>query len=164
MTVKQTLISQIEAAFDAAGWQYRKVEQQPVIECEFEAYNAKVAMHLQAFEELSTASVMAQLSFRIPPASRLPVWDALMRINLTLNVGNFEANIETGEVFFRISNVFAKGLVDDEIITSLVRTAIVEMDRITPFLAELNRQPQQPIDALLAREDLLPPIGEESTT
>ncbi|MCP4848788.1 MAG: YbjN domain-containing protein [Verrucomicrobiaceae bacterium] len=164
MTVKQTLISQIEAAFDAAGWQYRKVEQQPVIECEFEAYNAKVAMHLQAFEELSTASVMAQLSFRIPPASRLPVWDALMRTNLTLNVGNFEANIETGEVFFRISNVFAKGLVDDEIITSLVRTAIVEMDRITPFLAELNRQPQQPIDALLAREDLLPPIGEESTT
>ena len=164
MAVKQTLISQIEAAFDAAGWQYRKVEQQPVIECEFEAYNAKVAMHLQAFEELSTASVMAQLSFRIPPASRVPVWDALMRTNLTLNVGNFEANIETGEVFFRISNVFVDGLVDGGIITSLVRTAIVEMDRITPFLAELNRQPQQPIDALLAREDLLPPIGEESTT
>ena len=163
MAVKQTLISQIEAAFDAAGWQYRKVEQQPVIECEFEAYNAKVAMHLQAFEELSTASVMAQLSFRIPPASRVPVWDALMRTNLTLNVGNFEANIETGEVFFRISNVFVDGLVDGGIITSLVRTAIVEMDRITPFLAELNRQPQQPIDALLAREDLLPPIGEEST-
>jgi len=164
VAVKQTLISQIEAAFDAAGWQYRKVEQQPVIECEFEAYNAKVAMHLQAFEELSTASVMAQLSFRIPPASRVPVWDALMRTNLTLNVGNFEANIETGEVFFRISNVFVDGLVDGGIITSLVRTAIVEMDRITPFLAELNRQPQQPIDALLAREDLLPPIGEESTT
>ncbi len=135
-----------------------------MIECEFEAYNAKVAMHLQAFEELSTASIMAQLSFRIPPISRAPVWDALMRTNLTLNVGNFEANIETGEVFFRISNVFVDGLVDGGIITSLVRTAIVEMDRITPFLAELNRQPQQPIDALLAREDLLPPIGEESTT
>jgi len=161
--VKQTLISQIEATFDSTGWQYRKVEQQPVIECEFEAYNAKVAMHIQAFEELSTASIMAQLSFRIPPASRLPVWDALMRTNLTLNVGNFEANIETGEVFFRISNVFAEGCVDDGIITSLVRTAIVEMDRITPFLAELNRQPQQPIDALLAREDLLPPVSGEAT-
>ena len=161
--MKQTLISQIEATFDSTGWQYRKVEQQPVIECEFEAYNAKVAMHIQAFEELSTASIMAQLSFRIPPASRLPVWDALMRTNLTLNVGNFEANIETGEVFFRISNVFAEGCVDDGIITSLVRTAIVEMDRITPFLAELNRQPQQPIDALLAREDLLPPVSGEAT-
>ena len=161
--MKQTLISQIEATFDSTGWQYRKVEQQPVIECEFEAYNAKVAMHIQAFEELSTASIMAQLSFRIPPASRLPVWDALMRTNLTLNVGNFEANIETGEVFFRISNVFAEGCVDDGIITSLVRTAIVEMDRITPFLAELNRQPQQPVDTLLAREDLLPPVSGEAT-
>ena len=161
--MKQTLIRQIEATFDSTGWQYRKVEQQPVIECEFEAYNAKVAMHIQAFEELSTASIMAQLSFRIPPASRLPVWDALMRTNLTLNVGNFEANIETGEVFFRISNVFAEGCVDDGIITSLVRTAIVEMDRITPFLAELNRQPQQPVDTLLAREDLLPPVSGEAT-
>ena len=161
--MKETLISQIEAAFEAAGWQYRKVEQQPVIECEFEAYHAKVAMHVQAFEELSTASIMAQLSFRIKPASRLPVWDALMRTNLTLNVGNFEANIETGEVFFRISNVFSGGSIDNGVITSLVRTAIVEMDRITPFLAELNRQPQQPIDALLAREDLLPPVSSESS-
>jgi len=160
---QQTLISQIEAAFDAAGWQYRKVEQQPVLECEFEAYNAKVAMHVQAFEELSTASVMAQLSFHILPASRMSVSEALMRTNLTLNVGNFEVNPDSGEVFFRASNVFAEGAADLGIITSLVRTAIVEMDRITPFLAELNRQPQQPIDALLAREDLLPPIGKEST-
>ena len=86
-----------------------------------------------------------------------------MRTNLTLNVGNFEVNPDSGEVFFRASNVFAGGAADLGIITSLVRTAIVEMDRITPFLAELNRQPQQPIDALLAREDLLPPIGKEST-
>ena len=162
--MKKTLISQIEAAFDATGWQYRKVDQQPVIECEFEAYHAKVPMHVQAFEELSTASIMAQLSFRIQPVSRLPAWDALMRTNLTLNVGNFEANIETGEVFFRISNVFAEGIINSGIITSLVRTAIVEMDRMTPFLAELNRQPQQPIDALLAREDLLPPVSDESTS
>ena len=135
-----------------------------MIECEFEAYHAKVPMHVQTFEELSTASIMAQLSFRIQPASRLPVWDALMRTNLTLNVGNFEANIETGEVFFRISNVFSEGIINSGIITSLVRTAIVEMDRMTPFLAELNRQPQQPIDALLAREDLLPPVSDESTS
>ena len=162
--MKKTLISQIEAAFDTTGWQYRKVDQQPVIECEFEAYHAKVPMHVQAFEELSTASIMAQLSFRIQPVSRLPVWDALMRTNLTLNVGNFEANIETGEVFFRISNVFSEGIINSGIITSLVRTAIVEMDRMTPFLAELNRQPQQPIDALLAREDLLPPVSDESTS
>ncbi len=162
--MKKTLISQIETAFDTTGWQYRKVDQQPVIECEFEAYHAKVPMHVQAFEELSTASIMAQLSFRIQPVSRLPVWDALMRTNLTLNVGNFEANIETGEVFFRISNVFSEGIINSGIITSLVRTAIVEMDRMTPFLAELNRQPQQPIDALLAREDLLPPVSGESTS
>jgi hypothetical protein len=158
---KQSLISQIEAAFNAAGWQYRKVEQQPVLECEFEAYHAKVAMHVQAFEELSTASVMAQLSFHVLPASRVSVCEALMRTNLTLNVGNFETNPDSGEVFFRAGNVFAEGAADLGIITSLVRTAIVEMDRITPFLAELNRHPQQPIGALLAREDLLPPANKE---
>ena len=32
------------------------------------------------------------------------------------------------------------------------------MDRITPFLAEINKNPNQPIAELLNRKDLLPEI------
>ena len=47
-------------------------------------------------------------------------------------------------------------------ITSLVRVAIVEMDRITPYMAEINNNPNQPIAQLLERKDLLPEIESKS--
>ena len=75
-----------------------------------------------------------------------------------LNLGNFEANPVNGEVYFRISNVFADYSFKQEMITSLVRVAIVEMDRITPYMAEINNNPNQPIAQLLERKDLLPEI------
>jgi len=159
----QTLIEHVETAFRAAGWQFRRVEDQPVVESEFEAHHAKVPLHVQAFDELGIISVVARLSFNVSPAAKVSVSEALMRTNLSLNIGNFETDPDSGEVFFRATNVFPRGECEPSVIASLVRTAVVEMDRLTPFLAELERQPIQPIAALLAREDLLPTIGEPTS-
>ena len=89
--------------------------------------------------------------------------DALMRTNITLNLGNFEANPVSGEVYFRITNVFPDYNFNPDIVTSLVRVAIVEMDRVTPFLSELNKNPNQPIAQLLERKDLLPEFENEGS-
>ncbi len=161
MSDNQPLIQQAEAAFRAAGWQFRPVEGKAVLESEFEAHNAKVPMHVQAFDEIGVLSVVARLSFAVSPPARPAVFEALMRTNLTLNIGNFEADAEGGAVFFRVANVFPGAAAEPSAIASLVRTAVVEMDRITPFLAELERQPAQPVAALLAREDLLPAVGDQ---
>jgi hypothetical protein len=155
------LIQQAAAAFEAAGWQFRAIEGKPVLESEFEAHHAKIPLHVQAFDEIDVLAVVARLSFAVAPASRDAAHDALMRTNLTLNIGNFEAAPDSGEVFFRATNVFPGGKAEPSVVASLVRTAIVEMDRITPFLAELQRDPAQNIPALLAREDLLPEFGDQ---
>lgn len=153
------LIDKVAAAFDAAGWQYRRVEGQPVVESEFEAHHAKVPLHVQAFDDPGIVSVVARLSFALSPAAMLPALEAISRTNLTLNIGNFEADPDSGEVYFRATNVFPGGAAEAPIVASLVRTAVVEMDRFTPYLSELEREPMQPVPALLAREDLLPEVG-----
>ena len=158
------LIEQVEAAFQSAGWQFRRVGDQQVVESEFEAHHAKVPLHVQAFDEPGILSVVARLSFAISPASRTRSFEAMMRTNLTLTIGNFESEPDSGEVFFRATNVFPEGKASPSVIASLVRTAVVEMDRITPFLAELERDPGQDVTALLAREDLLPQIADLTTT
>jgi len=155
------LIEQTADAFRSAGWQFRPVEGQPVIECEFEAHHAKVPLHVQAFDELGALSVVGRLSFDVEPAALAAACEALMRTNLALSIGNFEMNPDSGEVFFRATNVFPGGAGEPSIIASLVRSAVVEIDRITPFLGELNRQPQQSVPALLAREDLLPQVDDQ---
>lgn len=154
------LIEQIVAAFEAAGWQYRRVDGQAVIESEFEAHSAKVPLHVQGFDQLGIISAVARLSFTIRPAALAATLELLSRTNLTLTVGNFECDPDAAEVFFRSSNVFPGNNPDPSSILSLVRNAVVEMDRLTPFLSELQNEPMQSIPALMARQDLLPEIGE----
>ena len=154
----ESLLIKVKESFDSAKWQFREVPEKKVIESEFEAHHAKIPLHVQAFEELGAISVVSRLSFTVNSAAQASIHDALMRTNIALTIGNFEANPENGEVYFRITNVFSDEPRDVEIITSLVRTAIVEMDRITPYLAEIMRDPNQSISNLLARKDLLPEI------
>ena len=121
------------------------------------------SVHAQSFDELMAISVVSRLSFSILPKSMRSALDALMRTNITLNLGNFEANPVSGEVYFRITNVFPDYNFNPDIVTSLVRVAIVEMDRVTPFLSELNKNPNQPIAQLLERKDLLPEFENEGS-
>ena len=162
-TTEQDLYIKIKEAFNSASWEFREIPDKKVIEAEFEAHHAKVPLHAQSFEELMAISVVSRLSFSILPKSIRSALDALMRTNITLNLGNFEANPVSGEVYFRITNVFPDYNFNPDIVTSLVRVAIVEMDRVTPFLSELNKNPNQPIAQLLERKDLLPEFENEGS-
>ena len=162
-TTEQDLYIKIKEAFNSASWEFREIPDKKVIEAEFEAHHAKVPLHAQSFEELMAISVVSRLSFSILPKSMRSALDALMRTNITLNLGNFEANPVSGEVYFRITNVFPDYNFNPDIVTSLVRVAIVEMDRVTPFLSELNKNPNQPIAQLLERKDLLPEFDNEGS-
>ena len=163
VTTEQDLYIKIKEAFNSASWEFREIPDKRVIEAEFEAHHAKVPLHAQSFEELMAISVVSRLSFSILPKSMRSALDALMRTNITLNLGNFEANPVSGEVYFRITNVFPDYNFNPDIVTSLVRVAIVEMDRVTPFLSELNKNPNQPIAQLLERKDLLPEFENEGS-
>ena len=163
VTAEQDLYIKIKEAFNSVNWEFREIESKKVLEAEFEAHHTKVPLHAQAFEELMAISIVSRLSFSILPKSRRSALDALMRTNITLNIGNFEANPVNGDVYFRITNVFPDHDFSPDIITSLVRVAIVEMDRVTPFLAEINKNPNQPIAQLLERKDLLPEFENDVT-
>ena len=163
VTAEQDLYIKIKEAFNSVNWEFREIENKKVLEAEFEAHHTKVPLHAQAFEELMAISIVSRLSFSILPKSMRSALDALMRTNITLNIGNFEANPVNGDVYFRITNVFPDHDFSPDIITSLVRVAIVEMDRVTPFLAEINKNPNQPIAQLLERKDLLPELENDVT-
>ena len=98
VTDQPNLYTKIKEAFGLAKWEYREIEDKNVIEAEFEAHHTKIPLHAQSFEELMAISVVSRLSFPIVPKSMSAAIDALMRTNITLNLGNFEANPVNGEV------------------------------------------------------------------
>lgn len=154
-------------AFKSMGWAYHPVPDQEVIEAAFEAHHAKVPLHVQSFEGADMLSVVATASFPCPPTHRAAVSELLMRTNKDLTLGNFELEWDRGQVMFRVTNVFPSHRYDEKIIAGLVHNAVAEMDRLTPFLAEVCKTPPGElmllrIPDLLKREDLLPPVPEES--
>lgn len=149
--------------FKKADWIYRKVPDLEVIEADFEAHRAKVLLHVQSFGESGIMSVVANASFPVPRSHYLQVSELLMRTNKELNLGNFELDWDSGLVMFRVTNAFPTNRFDEPIIHSLVHSAVVEMDRLTPFLSDVCRTPKGEllllnISELLRREDLLPPV------
>lgn len=157
-------------AFKKQGWAYRKVEGQEVIESDFEAHHTKVSLHVQCFGESGIMSVVAGVSFPVPRMHFLAVTELLMRVNKDLTVGNFELEWDSGQVLFRVTNVFPPNRADERIVSGLVHAAVAEVDRVTPFLGEVCKTPKGEllllrIPELLRREELLPPepVVEEVT-
>ena len=160
------LFAQVIDAFSQAGWECRRVEGREVVEADFEAHHAKVSLHVQAFPEVGGIAVVSECGIRVSEAQRAAAAELLMRTNKELTLGNFEMDWDSGTVFFRISNVFGDGGVDASILASLVRTNVVETDRITPFLGELVSAGKKgewiDVAHLMSREDLLPQLGHEN--
>ncbi len=155
-------------AFKSMGWQYRVVPGQEVVECAFEAHHTKVILHAQSHSEASIVTIVASSSLLAPPSHFRAVAELVMRTNKELNVGGFEFDWDSGQVMFRVSNVFAKLRADPRIIAGLAHTSVAEMDRLTPFLIELIRVstlelPVFSVRDLLARQDLLPALGQPAS-
>ncbi len=159
-----SLYSSIKNAFEKADWAFAEVAGQEVIRAGFEAHHTRVDLHVQAFEKLSTVSVVSESSNKTSdPAKRERLAELTMRVNQTLTVGNFEMDWEAGRLMFRLSNIFSTPEGDLSIIQGLIHNTVGEMDRIAPLegmifqsdgpaLAALN------LKALMQRDDLLPPV------
>jgi len=152
-------------AFKSMGWKYRVVPDQEVVECAFEAHHTKVILHAQSYGEAGIVTIVASSSLQSPHSHFRAVSELIMRTNKELNLGNFEFDWDGGQVMFRVSNVFGKLRADPRIIAGLAHTAVAEMDRFTPFLAELIRVstlelPVFSVRDLLARQDLLPAVAQ----
>ncbi|MDP6206743.1 MAG: hypothetical protein QGG01_00445, partial [Roseibacillus sp.] len=87
--------------------------------------------------------------------------------NKQLTLGSFEFDFDRQHLVFRITNLFDREQFDADIVSSMVHCAIAELDRIVPLLGTLLKTPANllsdlSLPLLLEREDLLPPVPEES--
>ncbi|MFT5467794.1 MAG: hypothetical protein ACI8UO_002901 [Verrucomicrobiales bacterium] len=162
----EQLLSHISLTFESNGWAFANVEGADVIEAGFEAHHGRVRLHVQGFPPLNAVSVVSQSPIRAENADhRVKIVELLMRANHELTVGAFELDWDTGQTIFRATNLFSRGKFDSSILTGLVESAIVEMDRLAPVLdliakADRSELPELDVQQLLGREDLLPPVGD----
>ena len=145
------------------GWEYQRVQGQEVIRLDFQARSGSIPVIAQAFAAIGAVGVTSEPSWPASrPAPMAKLAELLMRVNLQLTIGNFEADWDEARLYFRITNVFPEGVnPPPAIVAGLVHAAVAEADRMNYLLRELARCPEDElgrfdIGRLLRREDIFP--------
>jgi hypothetical protein len=88
----------------------------------------------QAYEERGQAAVYSVLPEKVPAEHRAAMAELHTRINYGLVLGNFEMDLEDGEVRFKASADFGGAEPDTPALKPLVAVALLQFDRWLPAL------------------------------
>ena len=165
MKVHSRQILSVNDVYGEHGWHAELVEGADVIQSVFEAHHTQVEVITQAYVPLNALCVTSECPVEVPMSHFIAAMELFMRANKQLNLGNLEYDIDRQRLVFRVSNVFEKEIYDKDIVSSMVHTAIAEVDRFIPYLMTVLKTreellPDLSIERLLMREDFIPPVPE----
>jgi hypothetical protein len=151
----------VREVFDELGYAYVEVGGRgDVIEAGFEAHHTRIYVHVQVFEERGLLIVGGRGSVVLGEMHRRAGAELLMRMNRELVLGSLELDMDSGQVLYRASLLVGGGDVPGRgVIGALVHDAVAELDRATPYVAELGRMGEREMGGLdlrnlLGRSDL----------
>jgi len=135
-----------------------------VLRTGFQAHHTHMQMHAQAFPPMNALSIVAETPMPSAGDDHLFfLYELTQRANKQLTLGSIEYDVDREQLLFRITNVFDREKYDPQIVTSMVHSAIAELDRITPYAITIMQTSEDlihdlSVERLLMREDLIPPV------
>jgi len=158
-------ILSVNDVYGEHGWHGELIDGADVIRSVFEAHHTQVEVISQAYVPLNALCVTSECQAQVPESHFAVAMELFMRANKQLNLGNLEYDLDRQRVVFRISNVFEREAYDKDIVSSMVHTAIAEVDRFMPYIMTVVQTaesllPDLSVERLLMREDFLPPVPE----
>jgi hypothetical protein len=158
-------IQSVAAAFEQNGWACELVEGHDVLRAGFDAHHTRINLLAQAYTPLNALSMVAEVPLALDPAHLRKGLELLARANKALTLGGFEYDLDREMLVFRIGNLFSGEIYDAKLVAAMVHCAVAETDRLVPYAAILRDTPADRVawldlEALLAREDVIPPVPE----
>jgi hypothetical protein len=137
-------------------WNYRILDQR-VIKAGYHGERGTWVCHalLDLEEGRERFLFYSMLGLEISPAQRPVVIEYITRANCGLTIGNFEMNVDTGEVRFKTSMVVPAGGLSVTVVRSLAYANVHTIDRYFPGVLAVVLGGQSPAGAL-ARIDHQP--------
>jgi hypothetical protein len=134
--------------FEQDEWPFTQVEGQPVLQMGFRGDNGQWTCYAQAREEQAQFIFYSVCPVNAPEDKRPAIAEFVTRANYGLFIGNFELDLDDGEIRFKTS-VDVEG---DRLSTMLVRqltyTNIVMMDTYLPGIMKVLYGDTSPGEAI----------------
>lgn len=131
--MSRTVADAVTAYFEAEDWPI--MESDPgVLETAFEGTATVWPLRIHVFEEDVRAVFVSAFPSAIPDEQRAAVGEFCNRANFGLAVGNFEVDLDGGEVRFRTSVDVEGSTLDTAIVRNVVVANVMTMDRYASAL------------------------------
>jgi hypothetical protein len=147
---EQPLLDVVLRFFVEEQWNFKKIDQKPVIRAGFRGEHGTWVCYATVEEDHRRILFHSYMGMNIPFEYRAQVVEYLNRVNYCLALGNFEMDMETGDVRFRTSLEAPEGDLGLAFIRAMAYGNVHTMDHYFPGIVAVMNSGLSP-EAALAR-------------
>ena len=132
-----TVYARLISWFDAEGWPLDRHDDESWFRSAFAGTSATIGIVAQVREDLEIALLYSVPPLRVPEDRRVEVAQYLTRANYGLLIGNFELDMDDGEVRYKTAIDVENAELSDALIAGMVRANCATTDRYFPGLVAI---------------------------
>ena len=129
-------------------WRYEEIPGESAIRLSFTGQNARYDCFGRVNEAQEVFVFYSIIPVRVPETQRLLVAELLARINYGLNIGNFELDMNDGEIRYKTSIDVEGGDLTPRMVETLIAVNISTTDRYFPSFADVMYAGVAPMEAV----------------
>ncbi len=142
------LIDTVEEYLIEIGWKFERDDDNDVIKTGVNAKNASFRVIIYGLEEKDLLTVYVAQDNNIPKDKHIVVAEFITRANYGLNLGNFDLDLEDGELGYKVAIDMEGGQLSTDMVGNMVGAGVSTMDQYYPGLMAVlfgNATPEQAI-------------------
>ena len=155
MTTASRLLSALRDFFDEEEWSYTPLTERPVLKLGYAGKTGNWTCYAQVRELDEQVLFYSICPLSVAPAKRPAVAEFLTRANYGLVIGNFEMDLEDGEIRYKTSLDAESAELTSGMIRNAVYANVLMMDKYLPGILSIlggNVPPKQAIDEIEAED------------
>lgn len=126
---------ELKQVLEQNGWHY--AENDDLLKVDVEGSNGNWASFCKCLEEQCQFLYYSVCPSRVPEGKRKQMALALTRMNYGFKIGNFEMDLDSGEIHFKTSIQFSEEIEMRSLIRQVIISNILAMDEYLPMVMKI---------------------------
>ncbi|MGB2614895.1 MAG: YbjN domain-containing protein [Phycisphaerae bacterium] len=148
-----SLLETVKTFLEKEGIRFHQTDGQPQLHFGFAGRNGRFLSHMAVNEKARRVVVITDCPLSVPPEQRTAVTELVARINNDLALGNFDLDMDDGEIQYRTGFMLEGDDVDPGLLRHTVFANWVTTDMYFPAFAAVLYQGAHPKEAVELTQD-----------
>lgn len=144
----QALLDVAKEFFEVDNWHYRDVPELGILTLNFKGDSGQWSCFVQARDESGLFAFYSICPTRAPEERRKDMCEYLTRANYNMVLGNFEMDMQDGEVRYKTSIDVTDSELTPQLVRRLVYTNLLNMDKYLPGIETVAGTDVSPAEAI----------------